>query len=114
MSKSACVLPMPTTHIRNEVLMPRAACSLTAGDVQSTHLSGYTVLIMYNSNAYSAASRTSPLAVITVPRRDLTDRDVQIEILFCGVCHSDLHAVRDEWNEFMPTEYPIVPGHEIV
>jgi len=39
---------------------------------------------------------------------------VQIEILFCGVCHSDLHAVRDEWSEFMPTVYPIVPGHEIV
>ena len=69
---------------------------------------------MYNSKAYSAASQTSPLAVSTIPRRDLTDRDVQIEILFCGVCHSDLHAVRDEWNEFMPTVYPLVPGHEIV
>lgn len=52
--------------------------------------------------------------MMSVPRRDLTERDVQIEILFCGVCHSDLHAVRDEWNEFMPTVYPIVPGHEIV
>lgn len=39
---------------------------------------------------------------------------MQIEILFCGVCHSDLHAVRDEWNSIMPTVYPIVPGHEIV
>jgi uncharacterized zinc-type alcohol dehydrogenase-like protein len=69
---------------------------------------------MYQSKAYSAASQTSPLAVTTIPRRDPTDRDVQIEVLFCGVCHSDLHAVRDEWNEFMPTVYPIVPGHEIV
>jgi uncharacterized zinc-type alcohol dehydrogenase-like protein len=69
---------------------------------------------MYQSKAYSAASQTSPLAVTTIPRRDPTDRDVQIEILFCGVCHSDLHAVRNEWNEFMPTVYPIVPGHEIV
>ena len=69
---------------------------------------------MYQSKAYSAASKTSPLAASTIPRRDLTDRDVRIEILFCGICHSDLHAVRDEWNEFMPTVYPIVPGHEIV
>lgn len=69
---------------------------------------------MNKSKAYSAASKTSPLASSSIPRRDLTERDVRIEILFCGVCHSDLHAVRDEWNEFMPTVYPIVPGHEIV
>ena len=69
---------------------------------------------MYKSKAYSAASETSPLAINTIPRREPTERDVQIEILFCGICHSDLHAVRNEWNEFMPTVYPIVPGHEIV
>src|SRR4030088_3304679 len=69
---------------------------------------------MYKAKAYSAASATSPLAATTIPRRDPTDRDVQIEILFCGICHSDLHAVRNEWSEFMPTVYPIVPGHEIV
>ena len=39
---------------------------------------------------------------------------MQIEILFCGICHSDLHSVRNEWSEFMATNYPIVPGHEIV
>ena len=69
---------------------------------------------MYNTKAYSAASATSPLATTTIPRRDPTDHDVQIEILFCGICHSDLHSVRNEWSEFMPTVYPIVPGHEIV
>jgi len=69
---------------------------------------------MYKSKAYAAPSRTAPLAISTVPRREPTERDVQLEILFCGICHSDLHAVRDEWNEFMPTVYPIVPGHEIV
>ena len=69
---------------------------------------------MYNTKAYSAASATSPLAPARIPRRDPTGRDVQIEILFCGVCHSDLHAVRDEWNSVMPTVYPVVPGHEIV
>ena len=69
---------------------------------------------MSKANAYSAASATSPLASMSITRRDPTENDVQIEILFCGICHSDLHAVRDEWSEFMPTVYPIVPGHEIV
>ena len=69
---------------------------------------------MFNAKAYSAASAASPLASTTIPRRDPTERDVQIEILFCGVCHSDVHQVRDEWKEFMPTVYPVVPGHEIV
>ena len=69
---------------------------------------------MYKTKAYSAASATSPLAHTTIPRRDPTERDVQIEILFCGICHSDLHSVRNEWSEFNPTVYPIVPGHEIV
>ncbi len=68
----------------------------------------------YNAKAYSAASATSPLAADTILRRNPTDRDVQIEILFCGICHSDLHQVRDEWREFAPTVYPCVPGHEIV
>src|SRR5881392_1539113 len=68
----------------------------------------------YNTKAYSAASAASPLASTTIPRRDPTDRDVQIEILFCGICHSDLHQVRDEWHSVMPTVYPCVPGHEIV
>jgi uncharacterized zinc-type alcohol dehydrogenase-like protein len=68
----------------------------------------------YSAAAYSAASATSPLASATIPRRDPAESDVQIEILFCGICHSDLHSVRNEWSEFMPTVYPIVPGHEIV
>ena len=69
---------------------------------------------MYNAKAYSAASAKSPLASTTIPRRDPTERDVQIEILFCGICHSDLHQARNEWSGFMPTVYPCVPGHEIV
>ena len=68
----------------------------------------------YNAKAYSAASATSPLASTTIPRRGPTEHDVQIEILFCGICHSDLHQVRNEWSGVMPTVYPIVPGHEIV
>jgi len=49
-----------------------------------------------------------------ITRRDPTEHDVLIEILFCGICHSDLHTVRNEWSAFMPTVYPCVPGHEIV
>ncbi len=69
---------------------------------------------MQNAKAYSAASATAPLAFTTIARRDPTEHDVQIEILFCGICHSDLHQVKDEWQEAMPTVYPCVPGHEIV
>jgi uncharacterized zinc-type alcohol dehydrogenase-like protein len=69
---------------------------------------------MYKAKAYSAVSAISPLASATIPRRDPTDQDVQMEILFCGICHSDLHQVRNEWSGVMPTVYPCVPGHEIV
>ena len=69
---------------------------------------------MYNAKAYSAASATSPLASAQINRRNPTEHDVQIEILFCGICHSDLHYARDEWHSIMPTVYPCVPGHEIV
>ena len=69
---------------------------------------------MYKAKAYSAGSATSPLAPATIPRREPAEHDVQIEILFCGICHSDLHQVRNEWSGVMPTVYPCVPGHEIV
>ena len=55
------------------------------------------------TKVYSAASSTSPLAPDTIKRREPTDRDVKIDILFCGICHSDLHTVRDEWSSVMPT-----------
>jgi alcohol dehydrogenase (NADP+) len=69
---------------------------------------------MYNAKAYSAATAKSPLASTAITRRDPTEHDVQIEILYCGVCHSDLHTVRNEWSDVMPTVYPCIPGHEIV
>src|ERR1700753_2306156 len=69
---------------------------------------------MYNAKAFSAANETSPLASTIIQRRNPTENDVQIEILFCGICHSDLHQVRNEWSGVMPTVYPCVPGHEIV
>ena len=67
----------------------------------------------YKAKAYAAANANSPLASITIPRRDPGEHDVQIEILFCGICHSDLHTVRNEWSA-IPTVYPCVPGHEII
>ena len=69
---------------------------------------------MYNAKAYSVASATSPFSSSTIARRDPSEHDVQIEILFCGICHSDLHQARNEWSGVMPTVYPCVPGHEIV
>src|SRR5260370_2795619 len=69
---------------------------------------------MFNAKAYSAASEKSPLASTTIARRDPTEHDVQLEILYCGICPSDLHQVRNEWSGVMPTVYPCVPGHEIV
>ncbi|WP_348266161.1 NAD(P)-dependent alcohol dehydrogenase [Edaphobacter paludis] len=69
---------------------------------------------MFNAKAYSTVSPTSPLAPTVIARRDPGEADVQIEILFCGICHSDLHMARNEWSSVMATVYPCVPGHEIV
>lgn len=66
---------------------------------------------MLKSVGYAATSNDKPLEHFSFERRELTELDVQIDILFCGVCHSDLHLARDEWGG---TVYPIVPGHEIV
>jgi len=68
----------------------------------------------YTARAYAARSAKSPLAPVSIPRRAHGPQDVQIEILYCGVCHSDLHQVRNEWQNVMPTVYPCVPGHEII
>ncbi|MBK9386926.1 MAG: NAD(P)-dependent alcohol dehydrogenase [Planctomycetes bacterium] len=69
---------------------------------------------MQMTRAYAATSATAPLALHEIPRRAPRASDVEIEILYCGICHSDIHVVRDEWKATLPTVYPIVPGHEIV
>ncbi|HEY3489496.1 MAG TPA: NAD(P)-dependent alcohol dehydrogenase [Candidatus Deferrimicrobiaceae bacterium] len=66
---------------------------------------------MTKTNGFAAHGATDPLVPFAFDRRDPGTNDVQIEILFCGVCHSDLHTVRNEWHG---TTYPVVPGHEIV
>ena len=68
----------------------------------------------FTAKAYAASGPTSGMAPFTIPRRSPRPQDVQIEILYCGICHSDLHQVRNEWQSVMPTVYPCVPGHEIV
>ena len=68
----------------------------------------------FETRACGATSAAALLAPMTIPRRQPGPGDVQIDILFCGVCHSDLHQVRNEWQSAMPTVYPCVPGHEIV
>ena len=69
---------------------------------------------MNSVKAIAASSATTPLSPSKIVRRDVGPEDVEFEILYCGVCHSDLHTVRNEWSEAMPTVYPCVPGHEIV
>ena len=68
----------------------------------------------FAAKAYSSASPTAKMAPASIQRRAPQPKDVQIEILYCGVCHSDLHQTRNEWVDIMPTVYPCVPGHEIV
>src|SRR4051812_2370310 len=63
------------------------------------------------AKAYAAQTATTPLAPWTFERRDLKPHDVHFDILFCGVCHSDLHQARGEWGGEV---FPMVPGHEIV
>ncbi len=66
---------------------------------------------MPSVKAYAAHSATTPVVPYTIERRKPKPYDVQIEILYCGVCHSDLHFARDDWGM---TVFPVVPGHEIV
>src|SRR3569833_1095062 len=66
---------------------------------------------MTATKAYAAQSATTPLAPWELQRREPKPHDVEIDILYCGVCHSDLHTARNEWHG---TIYPCVPGHEIV
>jgi alcohol dehydrogenase (NADP+) len=66
---------------------------------------------MIQSHGYAAQQSTTPLAPFSFSRRDPVERDVVVEIEYCGVCHSDIHSVRNEWGNAV---YPMVPGHEIV
>src|ERR1035437_3465859 len=66
---------------------------------------------MIHSHGYAATDAKSPLAPFKFDRRDPGPKDVAIDILYCGICHSDIHMARNEWGM---TVYPVVPGHEII
>src|SRR3954466_10869932 len=95
---------MPTRPTRRSTMTDANVASPTQSPAASR--TGRSV-----TRAYAAQSPTSGLAPFQIERRALRPRDVQLEILYCGVCHSDIHMSRNEWNE---TIYPVVPGHEIV
>ncbi len=95
-------------HQENEINMSEATSTMTA------EKNAVGAAKAYPAKAYAAQSATSGLAAATIRRREPKATDVQIEILFCGVCHSDLHQARNEWENMMPTVYPCVVGHEIV
>lgn len=65
----------------------------------------------FNVKAYGTQAIDADLELLTIPRREATEKDVEIDILYCGVCHSDLHTARNDWGG---TVYPAIPGHEIV
>src|SRR5215210_5974027 len=72
---------------------------------------GVTAIKAKQVKAFGTEAADAPLNQLNIRRRKPTPHDVEIEILFCGVCHSDLHTARNEWHS---TVYPVVPGHEIV
>lgn len=82
-----------------------------AADNAPPQLSSFTRCSMYTAIGYAAQSATAPLAPLTFSRRNPRPDDVAIEILYCGVCHSDIHQARNEWGIAV---YPLMPGHEIV
>ena len=65
----------------------------------------------FKVKAYGTEAADAPLGQMDIHRREVQEKDVEIDILFCGVCHSDLHVARSDWG---PSSYPVVPGHEIV
>ncbi len=90
--------------------MPALSVGIAVGD-RYPDISKQSRAQSMKTNAYAAQNATNPLAPFNFQRRDVGKHDVAIEILYCGVCHSDLHTVRNEWQN---TTYPCVPGHEIV
>src|SRR5437667_6137642 len=82
------------------------------GVAQETYRStGFRWAMTQKTPAIGARAAKAPVAPMTLERRDPGPRDVEIEILYCGICHSDVHKVNDDWGT---THFPVVPGHEIV
>jgi uncharacterized zinc-type alcohol dehydrogenase-like protein len=105
-------------HGRREVL--KAGAALAAAPllgISATSVQAAAASIgggPFSVRAYGATSATSPLGPLQIQRRALGPHDVLLDVLYCGICHSGIHQVRDEWSSWNPTPYPCVPGHEIV
>jgi uncharacterized zinc-type alcohol dehydrogenase-like protein len=67
-----------------------------------------------SARAWGATSAASPVAPLQIARRALGPHDVLLDVLYCGICHSDIHQAHDEWHDWGPTVYPCVPGHEVI
>lgn len=94
-----------------------ASAPLVGGLVSSVHAAPTEETIgkgPYPTRAYGTPSATSPLKPMSIERRVLGPHDVLLDVLYCGVCHSDIHQARNEWPNTVPTTYPVVPGHEII
>jgi uncharacterized zinc-type alcohol dehydrogenase-like protein len=93
-----------------------AAAPLLAGFVSNTQASSETLVGNEPSPTvgYGTTSATSPLKPMGIKRRALGSNDVLIDVMYCGVCHSDIHQARNEWPNTVPTTYPVIPGHEII
>jgi alcohol dehydrogenase (NADP+) len=104
-------------HGRREVLMAGAAlvtAPLLAGVATGAPAAQTGVTVgngPFSARAYGASSATSPLGPLQIQRRAVGPNDVLLDVLYCGVCHSDIHVARSEWG---PSRYPSVPGHEII
>src|SRR4051812_14865489 len=68
----------------------------------------------FRVRAYGNTKSDAPLGAMDIQRRAVGPNDVLLDVLYCGICHSDIHQVRNEWKDWGPTNYPCVPGHEII
>ena len=93
-----------------------AAAPVLAGVASSVQASSETPLGKgpYPTVGYGTTSATSLLKPMNIERRALGSNDVLIDVMYCGVCHSDIHQARNEWPNTVPTTYPVIPGHEII
>ncbi len=110
----------PTTVARREVLLAGAGMAVapflagTASGAEPVSNAAPAGNGPVTTRAYGATTAAAPLAALNIQRRPVGPHDVLLDVLYCGICHSDIHQIRDEWSDWGPTTYPCVPGHEIV
>lgn len=110
----------PAVHSRRDVLKAAAAlftAPLVAGTSASADAASGKAPVgtgPFPTQAYGSNSATGSLKPLNITRRAIGPRDVLIDVLYCGICHSDIHQARNEWPSTFPTLYPCIPGHEII